>query len=133
MVAADGTVETQFTVVALDGGLVVVEDMEGAEGLEKLGVGTLHTELQTVGQGIVFLEEGFADAWYPYARPGIEVRVDRLARPQGDVVEVDGIVVDTTIDDGTQFAVADEQRLLEIVGWPIEPQTHRWLWLCKGT
>ena len=50
-----------------------------------------------------------------------------LTRPQRDVVQVNDVVVSTTIHQRTQFAVADGQRLLEILSLMVIPQTQRWL------
>ena len=46
----------------------------------------------------------------------IKVSVNWLSCPQGDVVQIDDIIISATIDQCTQFAVADRQRLFEEVG-----------------
>jgi len=64
---------------------------------------------------------------------GIEVAVHRLTRPEGDVVQVDDVVICAAIDKGSDLTVADGQRLLEISGWLVILQHHRCLFLCRRT
>ena len=84
-------------------------DMQRAEGLEMLRVRSLHMQLQGISQCIVLVEECLADIWYPLVGIGIEITVHGLACPQGNVIQVDDIVVSTTIDQSAKFSITDGQ------------------------
>ena len=90
-------------------------------------------ELQRVGQCIILIKQCLADGWYPLVGIGIEVAVYGLSRPQGDVVQVDQVIVGTSIDQGTQLTVADGQRLLEEGGRLVVLQNHRRLFCLSFT
>ena len=62
----------------------------------------------------------------------VQIAVDGLSRPQGDVVEVDDVVVRTPIDQSPQLAVAYGQRLFKEVGRTVVLQYHRWLFLSSS-
>ena len=66
----------------------------------------------------------------------IEIPVHRLTSPERNVIQIDHIVVCAAIDEGTEFAVADGQRLFEIVGRTVVLQHHGCLLLgchaCRG-
>ena len=116
MVADDSGVEAEAAVVVAHATEAQILDVEGAQRLEVLAVRPLHMQLQRVGKGIVLTEEGLAYLRNPLVGIGIEAPVYGLACPQGDVVQVDDVVVGAAIDEGTELAVADGQRFLEIGG-----------------
>ena len=104
--------------------------MEGTEGLEELRVGSLHVELQGVGLAVVFGKQRLANLGNPQVGIGIKVAVDGLARPQGDVVQINDVVVGAAIDECAELAVAYRQRLLEVVGGTVVMENHRRLLGC---
>ena len=99
--------------------------MQRAEGLEELRVRSLHIVLQRVGKGIILVEEGLADLRNPLVSILVEVAIHRLTRPKRDIVQIDDVIVRAAIDEGTQFTIADGQRLLEVVGRTVILQHHR--------
>ena len=103
--------------------------MQGAKGLEMLGVRTLDMQLQGVGKGIVLIEECLTDGRYPLVGISIEVTVYGLTRPQGDVVQVDDIIIRSAIDERTQLTISDGERLLEISSGFVILKYH-WGLLC---
>ena len=109
-------VEVKTAVIVADLTQSQILDMQGAEWLEMLRVRALHVQLQRISQRIVLIEQCFADVWYPLVGIGIEVAVHRLACPQGDVVQVDDVVVSAAIDEGTDLTVSNRQRFFEIGG-----------------
>ena len=129
-VADEAAVEAETPLVTADRAQAEVLDVEGAEGLEKLRVGSLHVELQGVGLAVVFGKQRLANLGNPLVGIGIKVAVDGLARPQGDVVQVDDVVVGAAIDECAELAVAYRQRLLEVVGGSFVMENHRWLLGC---
>ena len=82
-------------------------------------------QLQGVGLCVVLVEECLADLGNPLVGILVEVAVYGLSRPQRDIVQIDDVIVRTAIDERSQFAVADGQRLLEEVGLTVVLQHHR--------
>ena len=129
-VAHDGTVQTQAAAVVAHAAQTEVLDVERAKGLEELRVGSLHVQLQRVGQRVVLAEEGLAYLRNPLVGLRVEVTVGGLAGPQGDVVQIDRVVIGSAVDQCAELAVADGQRLLEEVCRAVVLQHHRCLLLC---
>ena len=123
-------VEAQRTMIVADGSESEVLDMQRAEGLEKLRVRPLHIVLQRVGELIVLIEERLADLRNPLVGILVQTSVHGLARPQGDVVQIDDVVVCASIDQCSELAVADGQRLFEKYCRLVILQHHRCLLLC---
>ena len=111
--------------IVADGSESQVLDMQCAEGLEILRVRPLHIVLQRVGKSIVFVEQRLADLRDPLVGVLVELSVHRLARPEGDVVQIDDVIICAAIDEGAQFTIADGQRLLKEVGRTVILQHHR--------
>ena len=91
-------VEVELAMIATDQSLVQIPDVQCAKGLEVLGVGALHMKLQLIGLGIILGIEGFTDFGNPLMGIIVEVAVHRLSRPEGDVVEVNHVVLNASID-----------------------------------
>ena len=82
---------------------------------------SFYVQLQRVCTGIVFGKQGLADFWYPFGCSSTFVLVNGFACPQRDVVQVDQAGIRTAIDQCSQLAVANGQRLFEILGWLVIP------------
>ena len=121
----DAAVEAEAAVVVAHGSQSEVFDMQRAEGLEELRVRPLHMQLQRVGLGKVLLKQRLADLRNPLMGVLVELSVHRLARPQGDIVQIDDVIICAAIHKGAYLTIADGQRLLEEVGRRIIPQHHR--------
>ena len=123
-VEAHGAVEAQLAVVA--GGLagLQVADAERAQRLVILRVGSLHTVLQRVGQPVVFAEEGLAYLGNPRVRVAVDGEIHGLAAPESNVVQVYHVVVGPAVDDGSELAVANGQRLFKACGRAVVPQVQ---------
>ena len=65
--------------------------------------------LQGIGSLVIFLKQGFSDFGNPLVGFATFVRVYRNARPKGDVIELDGIIVGSAVNQLTQFAIAQWQ------------------------
>ena len=115
-VAHNGRVEIQRSAIVLDFTKTQILDVERAQGLVILRVRPLNVQLQGIGKGIILLEQGLTDGWYPLVGISIEVAIYGLTRPEGDVVQVDYIIIGTSVDKGTQLTIAYGQRLLEVGG-----------------
>ena len=87
--------------IVADGSESEVLDVQRAEGLEKLRVRPLHIVLQRVGKSIVFVEQRLADLRDPLVGVLVELSVHRLARPQGDIIQIDDVIICATINEGT--------------------------------
>ena len=90
-----------------------------------LRVRSLHMQLERIGQSIVFVEEGLADLWDPFVGIRIEITVYGLACPEGDVVQIDHVIVCAAVDEGAKLAVANGQRFLEVGGGFVIQEHHR--------
>ena len=123
----DSTVETELPMIASDGARRIVVDIECGQRLIILRVVTLYVQLQRVGQTIIFIEQCLADFGNPACGTLVLVTVDGTACPQGDVVQLEHIPVGTSIDERTQFAVANGQRFFKISGRTVVPKRHGWL------
>ena len=88
-------------------------------------------QLQRVRQLVVLPEEGLADLWDPLVGVLVEVAVHGFPRPERDVVQIDDVVVGAAVDERAELAVADGQRLLEVVRLSVVVQRHRRL-LCPS-
>ena len=115
--------------IATNQSLVQVPDVQRAKGLEVLGIGALHMKLQLIGLGIILGIEGFTDFGNPLVSILVEVAVHRLSRPEGDVVEVNHVILDAAINQSSQLSIADGQRLFKEIGGTIIMQHHRGLLL----
>ena len=81
-------------------------------------------QLQGVGLGIILVEKSLADGGDPLMGIRIEIPVNGLSCPQGDIVQVNDIVVRSAIDKCAKFAVTNGQRLLEEVGGSVILEYH---------
>ena len=124
-------VEVELSAVVRRRPLVEIIDAQGAQRLVELRVVTLDMVLERVGEGIVLVEKSLADRRNPLVSRAVNAEVNGLSGPEGDVVEVDDVTVGSSVDERSQFAVADGQRLLEETGRTVVPQTHGRL-LCVG-
>ena len=130
--AADGTVEAELPVIAGGCALVVVVDEQCGQRLVVLRVVSLHMPLERVGQLVVLTKQCLAYLGNPLAGSFVLVAVNGAARPERDIVQMEHVLVGTAIHQRAQLAVANGQRLLEIVGGTVVPQRHRQLLLRTG-
>ena len=108
------TVQIQLsTIVVCLCRAVQMVDMQGGKGLIIGRIMPLHMQLQRVGQLIIFAEECFPYFWNPSMGFFILVSIHRLARPQCDVVELDHFFLYTTVDQCTEFTIAQGQRFFK--------------------
>ena len=91
-------VEVELAMIATDQSLVQIPDVQRAKGLKVLGVGPLHMKLQLIGLGIILGIEGFTNLGNPLVGILVEVAVHWLSRPEGDVVEVNHVVLNASIN-----------------------------------
>ena len=70
---------------------------------------SLHIVLQGIGSLVILLKQGFSDFWNPLVGFASFVRVYWNARPESDVIELDGIIVGSAVNQRTQFAIAQWQ------------------------
>ena len=129
-VSDDGRVDVQTSAVVLDFTQRQILDVQRAQRLVVLRVRTLYMQLQRIGELIVFVEKCLTYLWDPLVGIGIEIPVHRFSRPEGDVVQIDDVVVTSAIDQCTHLSVADGQRLFEKRGWLVVIEHHWCLLLC---
>ena len=132
-VAAQRAVEVELSAVVRRRPLVEIIDAQGAQRLVELRVVTLDMVLERVGEGVVLVEERLADCRNPLVSRAVDAEVYGLAGPEGDVVEVDDVAVGRSVDECSELAVADGQRLLEEAGWLVVPQAHGRLLRVSGS
>ena len=89
--------------------------------------------LERVGEGVVLVEERLADCRNPLVSRAVDAEVYGFSGPEGDVVEVDDVAVGRSVDECSELAVADGQRLLEEAGWLVVPQAHGRLLRVSGS
>ena len=123
-VAAQRAVEVELSAVVRRRPLVEIIDAQGAQRLVELRVVSLDMVLERVGEGVVLVEERLADCRNPLVSRAVDAEVYGLAGPEGDVVEVDDVAVGRSVDECSELAVADGQRLLEEAGRSVVPQAH---------
>ena len=105
MNSSQGIVETQFAVIIRKLSLVAVFDVDHAQWLIELRVMALHIVLQGIGSLVILLEQRLSDFRNPLVGFATFVGIHGHARPEGDVVELDGVVVGSTVNQCTQFAI----------------------------
>ncbi len=101
-----GIVEAQLAVVICELALVAVLDVDHAQRLIELRVVSLHIVLQGIGSLVILLKQGLSDFWNPLVGFATFVGIYRNARPEGDVIELDRVIIGSTINQRTQFAIA---------------------------
>ena len=67
---------------------------------------SLYIVLQGIGSLVIFLKQGFSDFGNPLVGFATFVGIYGYARPEGDVVELDRVIIGSTINQRTQFAIA---------------------------
>ena len=119
--AGRGVADVEPTAIAGDGlGGVKILNGELSQGLVVLREMALHVALQAVGPAVVAAAERLADGRNGLVGLGrIDLHVAGFAGPQRDVVERDTVAVGAAVDDAAHGAVADDQRLLEVVRRPV--------------
>ena len=132
-VAAQRAVEVELSAVVRRRPLVEIIDAQGAQRLVELRVVTLDMVLERVGEGVVLVEERLADCRNPLVSRAVDAEVYGFSGPEGDVVEVDDVAVGRSVDECSELAVADGQRLLEEAGWLVVPQAHGRLLRVSGS
>ena len=98
---------------------------ESAKRLIILAIMPLHTILQRIGASVILGKQGLANLGNRLMRVRISHRAVRLTGPQRDVVQRNGIRLDTTIYYGSETAVADYDSLLKKLRRPVKPQSRR--------
>ena len=132
-VAAQRAVEVELSAVVRRRPLVEIIDAQGAQRLVELRVVSLDMVLERVGEGVVLVEERLADCRNPLVSRAVDAEVYGFSGPEGDVVEVDDVAVGRSVDECSELAVADGQRLLEEAGWLVVPQAHGRLLRVSGS
>ena len=119
--AGRGVADVEPTAIAGDGlGGVEILNGELSQGLVVLREMALHVALQAVGPAVVAAAERLADGRNGLVGlGGIDLHVAGFAGPQRDVVERDTVAVGAAVDDAAHGAVADDQRLLEVLRRPV--------------
>ena len=69
----------------------------------------MYIVLQGIGSLVILLKQGFSDFGNPLVGFATFGWVYRNARPECDVIELDGIIVGSAINQRTQFAIAQWQ------------------------
>ena len=101
MNSSQGVVEAQFAVIIRKLALVAVFDIDHAQWLIELRVMALHIVLQGIGGLVILLEQRLSDFRNPLVGFATFVGIHRNARPKGDVVELDRVIIGSTINQRT--------------------------------
>ena len=64
-------------------------------------------QLQRIGQCIIFIEKCLAYLWYPLVGISIEITVYRFTSPKRNIIQVNHIIVSTTINECPQLTISN--------------------------
>ena len=98
MNSSQGVVEAQFAVIIRKLALVAVFDVDHAQRLIELRVVTLYIVLQGIGSLVILFKQRLSDFWNPLEGIATFVGIYRNTRPKGDVIELDRVIIGSTIN-----------------------------------